>query len=194
MAENAFTFRTALQGFNRTDVINFIESTTAAHENALHQLQMENSRLEQQLEDANAYINQLQQTIAAMQSAPENLPESAPPAVDLPYLEDPTPAVSPVIQNDFEEMELAAYRRAEQAERKAKERAAELYRQIDQVIAQTNDKLALDDKTLSRLTGDLSANISALQQTMAKIRATLDESSLFMKKLDLPLDDAPEEI
>ena len=44
MAENAFTFRTALQGFNRTDVMNFIESTTAAHETALHQLQMENSR------------------------------------------------------------------------------------------------------------------------------------------------------
>ena len=192
MAENAYTFRTALQGFNRTDVVNFIEQTTADHENAIHQMQMENSRLNQQLMEANAYIDQLQQTIAAMQVAQDEADEPML-AIDLPPLEDPMPAVSPVIQNDFEEMELAAYRRAEQAERKAKERAAALYHQIDEVIAQTNDKLELDDKALSRLTADLSANISALQQTMAKIRLTLDESTRFMRKLELPLDEDLEE-
>ena len=192
MAENAYTFRTALQGFNRTDVVNFIEQTTADHENDIHQMQMENSRLNQQLMEANAYIDQLQQTIAAMQVAQDEADEPML-AIDLPPLEDPMPAVSPVIQNDFEEMELAAYRRAEQAERKAKERAAALYHQIDEVIAQTNDKLELDDKALSRLTADLSANISALQQTMAKIRLTLDESTRFMRKLELPLDEDLEE-
>lgn len=186
MADTAYTFRTALQGFNRTDVVNFIESTTAAHEAALHQLQVENSRLEQQLMDANRYIDELHQTIADLQNrAAEPVMEE--PAVALPPLEDPLPAVAPVMQNDFEEMELAAYRRAEQAERKAKERASELYRQIDEVIAKTNDKLELDDKALTRLTADLSANISALQQTMAKIRSTMDESTLFMRKMHLPL-------
>ena len=189
MSDTAYTFRTALQGFNRTDVVNFIASTTAAHEAALHQLQMENSRLEQQLLDANHYIEELHQTIANLQAEPAPVEE---PALALPPLEDPLPAVAPVMSNDFEEMELAAYRRAEQAERKAKERASELYRQIDEVIAKTNDKLELDDKALSRLTADLSANISALQQTMAKIRATMDESTLFMRKMHLPLDDEPD--
>lgn len=191
MADTAYTFRTALQGFNRTDVVNFIESTTAAHEAALHQMQMENSRLEQQLMDANRYIDELHQTIAAMQAEAVSV-EEEPPMV-LPPLEDPLPAVAPVMTNDFEEMELAAYRRAEQAERKAKERAAELYRQIDEVIAKTNDKLEMDDKALTRLTADLSANISALQQTMAKIRSTMDESTLFMKKMHLPVTDGDDE-
>lgn len=186
MSENAYTFRTALQGFNRTDVVNFIESTTAAHEAALHQLQMENSRLEQQLGEANAYIEQLQQTIAAAQTPTESYEAEPILAVELPPLEDPLPAVSPVMQNDFEEMELAAYRRAENAERQAKQRAAALYRQIDEVIAQTNDKLEIDDKNLSRLIGDVSTSVAALQQTMAKIRLTMDESTRFMKKLDLP--------
>ena len=193
MADTAYTFRTALQGFNRTDVVNFIESTTAAHEASLHQLQMENSRLEQQLMEANQYIEELHQTIAMMQ-AEASVPVEEEPALALPPLEDPLPAVAPVVQNDFEEMELAAYRRAEQAERKAKERAADLYRQIDEVIAKTNDKLELDDKALTRLTADLSANISTLQQTMAKIRSTMDESTLFMKKMHLPLTDEDTEL
>lgn len=193
MAENTYTFRTALQGFNRTDVVNFIEATTAAHETELHQLQMENSRLEQQLAEANAYIEQLQQSVTTMQTPTDDYAAEPVLAVELPPLEDPLPAVSPVSQNDFEEMELAAYRRAEQAERQAKLRAAELYRQIDEVIAQTNDKLELDDKTLSRLIGDVSTNIAALQQTMAKIRMTMDESTRFMKKLDLPIAEECEE-
>ena len=50
---NTYSFRTALQGFNRADVVHFIEQNTAAHEAELRQLQLENSRLAQQLNDAN---------------------------------------------------------------------------------------------------------------------------------------------
>ena len=57
---NTDSFRTALQGFNRADVVHFIEQNTAAHEAELRQLQLENSRLAQQLNDANTYIVQLQ--------------------------------------------------------------------------------------------------------------------------------------
>lgn len=175
---NTYSFRTALQGFNRTDVVNFIEKTTAAHENDMRQLQLENSRLAQQLQDANAYISQLQQSIAVMQAEPAPV---APVQSTLPPLEPETPT------SQYEEMELAAYRRAEQAERNAKERAAAFYQQIDDLVARTNAKLTQDDKTLGQLAGDLGTNIAALQQIMAKIRATLDESTRFMKKLDLPL-------
>lgn len=42
---NTYSFRTALQGFNRADVVHFIEQNTAAHEAELRQLQLENSRL-----------------------------------------------------------------------------------------------------------------------------------------------------
>ena len=35
---NTYSFRTALQGFNRADVVHFIEQNTAAHEAELRQL------------------------------------------------------------------------------------------------------------------------------------------------------------
>ena len=42
------------------------------------------------------------------------------------------------------------------------------------------------------LAGELGANIAALQQVMAKIRATLDDSTHFLKQLDLPAADDAE--
>ena len=70
---------------------------------------------------------------------------------------------------------VAAYRRAEQAERNARERAAAFYQKIDDLVAKTNDQLSQDDKSLGALAGELGANIAALQQVMVKIRATLDD-------------------
>ena len=116
---NTYSFRTALQGFNRADVVHFIEQNTAAHEAELRQLQLENSRLAQQLGDANTYIVQLQQTVTSLQQAPA-APAAVPEPV-LPPLEQETPP------SQYEELELAAYRRAEQAERKARERAAAFF-------------------------------------------------------------------
>ena len=174
---NTYSFRTALQGFNRADVVHFIEQNTAAHEAELRQLQLENSRLAQQLNDANAYIGQLQQAPAAPAAAPEPV---------LPPLEPEAPP------SQYEELELAAYRRAEQVERKARERAAVFYQKIDDLVAKTNDQLTQDDKALGSLAGELGANIAALQQVMAKIRATLDDSTHFLKQLDLPAADDAE--
>ena len=181
---NTYSFRTALQGFNRADVVHFIEQNTAAHEAELRQLQLENSRLAQQLNDANAYIGQLQQTVTSLQQAPA-APAAVPEPV-LPPLEQETPP------SQYEELELAAYRRAEQVERKARERAAVFYQKIDDLVAKTNDQLAQDDKSLGSLAGELGANIAALQQVMAKIRATLDDSTHFLKQLDLPAADDAE--
>ncbi len=181
---NTYSFRTALQGFNRADVVHFIEQNTAAHEAELRQLQLENSRLAQQLNDANTYIVQLQQTVTSLQQAP-----AAPAAVPEPVLPPLEPEAPP---SQYEELELAAYRRAEQVERKARERAAVFYQKIDDLVAKTNDQLTQDDKALGSLAGELGANIAALQQVMVKIRATLDDSTHFLKQLDLPAADDAE--
>ena len=74
----------------------------------------------------------------------------------------------------------------------ARERAAAFYQKIDDLVAKTNDQLAQDDKSLGALAGELGANIAALQQVMAKIRATLDDSTHFLKQLDLPAADDAE--
>ena len=49
MADQAYHFRTALQGFNRQDVIHFLQELTQRHEGELCRLRDENRRLREQL-------------------------------------------------------------------------------------------------------------------------------------------------
>ena len=184
MADHVYTFRTALQGFNRSDVVQFIEATTAAHENALHQLQMDNSRLQQQLDEANAYIAQLQQNLAQARTAGEPAPYVP---EELPPLQPECPPAQPT--PDFEELELAAYRRAEQTERNARQRAAQLCQQIESMVQQSSRALDANRQTISGLSEELSRNIAALQHAMGQIRTTLEQSTGFMQKLELPVED-----
>ena len=43
-------FRAALNGFNRSDVVNYIEESSISHEKALRQLRDENAKLRADLE------------------------------------------------------------------------------------------------------------------------------------------------
>ena len=135
-------FRGAFHGFNREDVVRYIEYTNTKHADQINQLRSENQsmlkelealrntvsesgNLAAQLEELNAQLEELNaqreelisQRDAALQEAAQLRAQSANPS-----------------QNLLKE-ELEAYRRAEQAERTAKERAAQLYRQATGTLA-----------------------------------------------------------
>ena len=88
-------FRSAFRGFNRQDVVNYIEFMNQKHNSQIEQLNT-------QLQNAREELRQLKAApvAAQAQSAPQ---ESIP-----------------------SDTELEAYRRAERAERKAQERAAQI--------------------------------------------------------------------
>lgn len=83
-------------------------------------------------------------------------------------LEEPIPPVAQVLpvelapSKDYTELELAAYRRAELAERMARERAGDVYRQIQSVFNQANTKLGTGKSDLEQLTKALSADVNQL--------------------------------
>lgn len=173
VAEKKYQFRTALQGFNRTDVANFIEENTQNHENQVRQLQNEINRLSTDLSRAEEEILQLKQTVSEPQTTP---------MAEIP-VQDAAPPTVPV-QNDWQAQELAAYRRAELAERQAKQRAAQVLSKVGEIAANTNDALDANCTHLTQLSGNLSSIIVQLQDAMQEIQNTFAISIQSMQALE----------
>ena len=157
-------FRTAVSGFNRTDVVNYIESASIEHQKALRKLTDERDRLAgenaglqtrlealqaqlQQVNEENDSLNkQLRQAKEENESLSEQLntlaqegaelagqlrqAESAAPQEEAKAGPDAQPEAPAQDTPSVTEQELAAYRRAEQAERNAAVRARRIYAQL----------------------------------------------------------------
>ncbi len=144
-------FRSALHGFNRQDVVNYIEYTKKKHNSQVEQLNTQlqnalealnrspaqNSGLEAQLNEALARCAQLEQQLAA----------------------------------SGENVELEAYRRAERTERKARERAAQIYAQANAVLAEATAKAAAASGEMDAVAAELSARMEA---SRAALQAAID--------------------
>ena len=148
-------FRTSFRGFNREDVVAYIEHINNRHSAQVAQLNTQlktareelaqftaapglNSDLQEQLDAANARIAQLEAQLAA---APTNTGTNT---------------------ND----ELEAYRRAERAERLARERAEQLTAQINGVLAEATARMESVSEDLTDAVDNLSAKLAASKQEL----------------------------
>lgn len=162
-------FRSALGGFNREDVVHYIEYINNKHAAQLNQLKTEVQTLQAeltdlrrisredfsqsiQLEEANARIAQLEQELEELRNK----------SVDV-----------PVAQEKASE-ELEAYRRAERAERLANERVAQLYDQANAALAEA---AARADESATQV-GDLS---DALHQQVNQLLSAISASKSVMQ-------------
>jgi hypothetical protein len=118
-------FRSAFNGFNRQDVVQYIEFINHQHNSQLEQLttQLQNAREELSL-CKNASQDDLQAQLDAALARCAALEEQL-----------------ATCQNMQQDNELEAYRRAERAERKAKERADQIYAQANAVLADATVKV-----------------------------------------------------
>lgn len=221
MADISNNFRSSMHGFNRDDVIAYIEKTSLEHEKDLRALQDANARMRQQLDEcdvdllreelsnaraalaaAEKKVEQLEAEKAMLEGelagAREALAEAAnAPASALdacfaePVEEEPAPAESsplnapilPVCEpapaepaKDYEALELAAYRRAEVAERLARERANTIYDQLGEVFNAASTKLDSNEIDLTQLTQALQLNMSQLQDVLDAIRGSYTDA------------------
>ena len=154
-------FRGALGGFNRRDVVRYIEYMNNKHASEVEQLNSQlqlaqanagnNEELQAQLEAAQAHCAELEAILAASG-------ESAP------------------IQSGDE---LEAYRRAERAERLARDRAAQIYAQANAALADATVKVeAISDgfNTISQqFTSQLQDAKVQLQEAVASMYAIRPE-------------------
>ena len=189
MAATLPAFRSALHGFNRTDVVQFIQSQTVAHEKSLRLLREEITRLEDALNAANEELEACK--AAAEAAAAEPTPEEAPAEPEAPAAApQPAPLDAPMAPPmtvvkaaapDFDEMELAAYRRAELTERMARERAASSAERMRTIFAQADEKLSVTSQDLKTLLDSFQSDFAQMQQLLETAQGIVDESSSSLK-------------
>ncbi len=166
-------FRAALNGFNRADVVSYIEECSINHARELRQLREENARLRSELEQLEA---------ARVQ------PEPLPPAPEPPAPPEPAPKPEPAVSGTSAE-ELAAYRRAEAVERAARQRAAELCRQVNAVLAGAGRQFEASRGDVDALMSDLNICLRRLNDAFAQLRMAFDDTGSALSGI-APLDPA----
>lgn len=198
-------FRTQLKGFHREDVINFIQQQTQEHERRVRTMQEEIVRLQGDLNDARTEaerahgaqeaeaettqeelaqasercaeleaenaaareeIARLTKRCEALEEAAAKQPEPA--AEEKPAAEEP---------ENYKELELAAYRRAELAERMAKERAAASDEQMKRILALTDERLMHTSQDFQTLLETFTKDFEQLRQVIRSAQALVAESA-----------------
>jgi predicted RNase H-like nuclease (RuvC/YqgF family) len=151
MAESR-TFRSALNGFNREDVVRYIESLNTKHTTLVNQLNSELQSLTNELEGLRAQLAEpavsdeehtavvqerdaLLTRVAELEAYCDQLEQQLAQCA-APCEQKPVENVNPTASEELE-----AYRRAERAERMAKERAELVYHQVNGVLAEATSKV-----------------------------------------------------
>ena len=154
-------FRSAFRGFNRQDVVNYIEYINNTHNAQVEQLnnqlqaalaQPSDEELKARLEAAEARIAELEATLAEQDRA---------------VLSDGASCT---------EQELEAYRRAERVERVAKERAEQIYAQANGVLAEATLKAESASAHIGAIADQVSNQLKEYQDSVLETKATFQEA------------------
>ena len=167
-------FRTAINGFNREDVVEYIEFLNNQHKNQIEQL--------------NNQLQQAQSIVPAVPSPQEKLAEAEQRCITLQQqLEEAMQkcsmmeeklAAQPVPQpaQDTTE-ELEAYRRAERAERMAQERAQQIYKQANAVLADASQKAEAAAAHIGQISDRAAVCLKECQDSVASTKNTFQDAA-----------------
>ena len=151
------SFRSALNGFNRQDVVNYIEYMNNQHNSQIQQLnnQLQNalaksseSDLQARLDAAEAKIKELEAALAQGNGAPMNCTEQ----------------------------ELEAYRRAERAERIANERSAQICEKANGILADAGCQVDTAAAAIDAAAQSLNHQLEAYKNAVEAAKATLHDA------------------
>lgn len=206
--EQPQNFRSAFNGFNREDVVHYLEFLNNKHNSEISRLNQEidhlNSRLnsvdpamearcqelEVQLDAANAEKAEMGKQIAALEArlgaedAEKNQRIAQLEAQLREVQTAPAPEKeTPVVMQTSAMQELEAYRRAERAERMAKERAEQVYRQTNGILADATVKVEEAAKQIGSVTDQVMAQLNLLQCAVGSSRLALQEAAATMYSL-----------
>lgn len=191
-------FRSAFNGFNREDVVHYLEYINTKHKNQIEQLTAENQQLRsaapkpgevqtvtflqelcadltQQLEAEKARCAELTAQLEALQAQAEELPakESA----------EPIAAVPAEPMSSIASEELEAYRRAERIEREAKERAELVYFQANGVLSEATAKVDSISVDITDMADQVMRQLTQLQIAVSSSKQALQDASSIMNAI-----------
>ncbi len=151
-------FRSALGGFNREDVVRYIEYMNNKHNSQIEQLNTQLQTAQEALAHAKATDNSdLMAQLGAAQARCAELEAQL--AGD----------EAPPVQGD----ELEAYRRAERAERLARDRAAQIYAQANAALADATLKVEAISDSMGSLAEQYAAQMQEAKQKLQEAVASM---------------------
>lgn len=177
------TFRSALNGFNREDVVRYLEYLNTKHQNQVNQLTGELESLRTQLE-------QYQLQPKADPALEEKLEAVTRERDEL--LEQLEQAQSEQIEADAEAapglggiaaQELEAYRRAERIERTAREKAELVYHQASGILGETTEKIDSITDDITAKADEVMSQLTQLQMAVSSSKQALQDAASLMNTI-----------
>ena len=173
--------RSAFNGFNREDVVHYIEFLNSKHSTDLNQLNAELEYLRGKQAEAPVQKNDdiLEQQAARIR---ELFDRCSALEQELAAAKAENAQLSVQVQQQDSghnrlEDELEVYRRAERTERYARERADSLYRQANGALADATVKVDEAAQQFSQMTDHVVAQLSELQNAVASSKQALRDAA-----------------
>lgn len=194
----SYNFRTAFNGFNREDVVHYIEYINSKHTTLVNQLRSDlasaqqevaslketppkDTSMEEELEQLKARIAQLEDEVLTAQIAKSDA-EAGLKAMT--KQRDDAIAAQTAVKSDSQ-AELETYRRAERMEREAKERADAMYARANGIIADASAKVDEAARHINGIADQVAEQISVLQNAILDSKSALQNASTSMNDIRL---------
>lgn len=176
----AHNFRSAFNGFNREDVVRYIEYMNSKHNTDMNQLRSQIDSLKNELAVRAAQMNPNQETEEALAQSNLRCQELEQECAQLrQQLEEATANAGPSAE------ELEAYRRAERVERLAQERAAEIRDQAGSILSDASAKVDGAAAQISAIADQVQAQLDQLHAAVANSKQLLQETSAAVSAIQL---------
>ena len=188
-------FRSAFNGFNREDVVHYLEYINTKHNNQLNQLTAENQELraaaqKQPSQDLQELVNSLQAQCAELTAQLETEKASNAELTgklevlearcsELEKADAPASDAMSVLASE----ELETYRRAERIEREARERADLVYYQANGVLAEATAKVEGISADITDMADQVMRQLSQLQMAVSSSKQALQDATSIMNTI-----------
>ena len=177
------SFRSAFNGFNRQDVVHYLEYINTKHQTQVNELTAEADDLRRQLEDLQAKTTQvaeLEARLAAMTEERDALHTQLEQMQAAEVVQEPRPEMDGGSQVADE---LDSYRRAQQVERSARERAELVYHQANGVLNEAIAKVDTATAEITAKTDEAMSQLTQLQMAVSTSKQALQDAASLMNTI-----------
>ena len=174
-------FRSAFNGFNRQDVVHYLEYVNTKHQNQVNELTAEADDLRRQLETLQTQATQTSELEARLTAMTE---ERDALRAQVEQLQSAVPESRPKADEGSQTAEeLDSYRRAQQVERSARERAELVYHQASGVLNEAIVKVDNAAAEITAKTDEAMSQLTLLQMAVSTSKQALQDAVSLMNTI-----------
>ena len=177
------SFRSAFNGFNRQDVVHYLEYINTKHQTQVNELTAEADDLRRQLEDLQAKTTQVAELEAQLSAMTEER-DALRARVEQMQAAEPVQEPRPEMDGGSQVAEeLDSYRRAQQVERSARERAELVYHQANGVLNEAIAKVDAATTEITAKTDEAMSQLTQLQMAVSTSKQALQDAVSLMNTI-----------